>query len=111
MAVLVKSPLAHVVYSLSFRRPFSVPKLWNLLRVVKNYRRDLARSRTLSFMSAVEGWDAPQVALRFVLENPHVTSAILGTTSADHLRRDLAVSGEPSLPEEVLELLRGVPER
>jgi len=110
MAVLVKSPLAHVVYGPSFHRAFSVPKLWNLLRVYKNARRDLARSREFSFMNAVEGWDAPQVALRFVLENPHVTSAILGTTSTEHLRNDLAASGDASLPDEVLLRLRGLAE-
>lgn len=110
MAVLAKSPLAHVVYSPSLRWPFTPARLWNLLRVLKNHREDLAKSRRLSFMNAVEGWDAPQVALRFVLENPNVTSAILGTTSTDHLRKDLVVSDDPAFPQHVLERLRGLSE-
>ena len=108
MAVLVKSPLAHAVVSPSFRRPFTAARLWGLLRVLRNYRGDLKESRKLGFMSTVGGWEAPQVALRFVLENPSVTSAILGTTSPSHLLTDLAVSGGAPLPKEVLERLRSV---
>jgi aryl-alcohol dehydrogenase-like predicted oxidoreductase len=48
-----------------------------------------------------------QVALRWVLEQPHITSAILGARSADQLRQTLAADGW-RLPGEALERLTRV---
>ena len=75
---------------------------------LKNFRADVRRARALRFLREVEGWKAPHVALRFVLENAHLTSAIVGTTNPDHLLQNLAVSGGPPLPADLIERIRGI---
>lgn len=105
-AVLARSPMAHAVYERSLLRPTSRAGLWYLLRALKSFRADLARARSLRFLREIEGWRAPQVALRFVLDDPRVTAAIVGTTDPRHLVENLAVSGGPALPADVVERLR-----
>jgi aryl-alcohol dehydrogenase-like predicted oxidoreductase len=104
-AVLARSPMAHVVYEPSLFRPTSRARIWYLLRALKNFRRDLARARSLRFLRDLEGWPGPRAALRFVLENPCVTSAIVGTTDPRHLVDNLSVSNGPPLPSELFERL------
>lgn len=107
-AVLARSPMAHVVFEPSLFRPTSWARIWYLLRALKNFRRDLAKGRSLRFLHDWEGWHGPRAALRFVLENPCVTSAIVGTTDPRHLVDNLSVSNGPPLPGDLLERLRGV---
>lgn len=107
-AVLARSPMAHVVYESSLFRPTSRARIWYLLRALKNFRRDVAKGRSLRFLHDWKGWHGPHAALRFVLENPCVTSAIVGTTDPRHLVDNLSVSDGPPLPADLLERLRGV---
>ena len=107
-AVLARSPMAHVVFERSLFQPTSRARIWYLLRALKNFRRDLAKSRSLRFLHGWEGWKGPHAALRFVLENPCVTSAIVGTTDPRHLVDNLSVSGGPPLPRDLLERIRRV---
>ncbi len=106
VAVLIKSPMAHAVFGSSFYRVTSRARLWYLLRVLKNYRRDLSLSRRLRFLNHLDGWTPARAALRFVLENAHVTSAVIGTTNPEHLLESLSVSGGPPLPGEVMERIK-----
>jgi aryl-alcohol dehydrogenase-like predicted oxidoreductase len=48
----------------------------------------------------------PEMALRFVLDNPGVSSTIVGMRTAGHLRENLAVSDKPPLRAHVLSELR-----
>lgn len=50
------------------------------------------------FLPGIPGANFAQSVLRFVLDHPAVTSAVVGTTSLKHLEDDLAVSGLPALP-------------
>jgi aryl-alcohol dehydrogenase-like predicted oxidoreductase len=105
-AVLARSPMAHVVYEPSLYWPTSRARFWYLFRALKNFRRDLAKGRSLRFLQDREGWTGPRAALRFVLENPCVTSAIVGTTDPRHLLDNLAVSCGPPLPRDLFERIR-----
>jgi 1-deoxyxylulose-5-phosphate synthase len=105
-AVLARSPMAHAVYEPALFRPTSRARIWYLLRALKNFRGDLARARALRFLRDREDWHGPRTALRFVLENPRITSAIVGTTDPRHLLENLSVSGAPSLPGDLLDRLR-----
>jgi 1-deoxyxylulose-5-phosphate synthase len=107
-AVLARSPMAHAVYESSLFRPTSRARIWYLLRALKNFRRDVARARSLRFLRDWEGWRGPHVALRFVLENPRLTSAIIGTTNPRHLADNLSASNGPPLPRDLFERLRRV---
>lgn len=107
-AVLARSPMAHAVYERALFRPTSPARLWYLLRALKNFRGDLVRGRALRGIRDHVGWEGPRTALRFVLENPLLTSAIVGTTDPRHLVDNLAASGAPPLPADLRERLRRV---
>ena len=49
----------------------------------------------------------PELALRFILENPAVTTTIPGMRRVVHVENNLAVSDGRRLPEAVLGALRG----
>jgi len=53
-----------------------------------------------------EGMTLPDMALRFILSDPAVSTLIAGMRSADHVRANLAVSDEGPLPAELLAKLR-----
>jgi len=58
---------------------------------------------------ADEAW--PEIALRFTLSQPGVTTAIVGTTRAANVDRNLAVAAKGALPEEALRQLRAAFQR
>jgi aryl-alcohol dehydrogenase-like predicted oxidoreductase len=100
-AVLVKSPMAHAVFSPSLLRPRRLSDLWYLMRILKNYRWMLRDRASLMFLNEVPGWTAAQLALRFVLSLPGVSCAVIGTTKADHLRECVDASSREELPEAI----------
>jgi aryl-alcohol dehydrogenase-like predicted oxidoreductase len=102
MAVLVKSPLSHHVFGNELYKLTRPSKVWYLLRVLKNYRHLLPRARRLELTMGMPGWTAAEVALKFVLSHPSVSSAVIGTTSLDHLQRDLEVCAREDLAEQVV---------
>lgn len=58
---------------------------------------------------AFEGLTSPpQQAVQFVRSLPGVTTALVGTTSVEHLREDLAVAGRPPEPSRALRLARAL---
>jgi len=53
---------------------------------------------------AVEAW--PEIALRFTLSQPGVTTAIVGTTRAANVRRNLDIAAKGPLPQPQVDALR-----
>lgn len=53
-----------------------------------------------------EGMTLPQMALRFILDNPDITSVIPGMRKLKHVKSNLAVSNMHSLDPDLLEKLR-----
>jgi aryl-alcohol dehydrogenase-like predicted oxidoreductase len=53
-----------------------------------------------------EGMDLPELALRFILEQPAVTTTIPGMRKVGHVERNLAVSDGEGLPQRLHEALR-----
>jgi aryl-alcohol dehydrogenase-like predicted oxidoreductase len=53
-----------------------------------------------------EGMDLPELALRFILEHPAVSTAIPGMRRVAHVERNLAASDGTPLPPRLLEALR-----
>ena len=45
----------------------------------------------------------PELVLRFTLSHPGLSTTIVGTSSADHLRSNLAVAAKGPLPADVCE--------
>ncbi|CAM3365783.1 aldo/keto reductase [Kibdelosporangium persicum] len=48
----------------------------------------------------------PELALRFILANPHITTVIPGMRSVRHVEANTAVSGRAALPPELMDRLR-----
>jgi len=75
---------------LKLRAPRDV---WYALRALKNHRADIARGARFGFLNRVPGLTGAQAALAYVLEDPNVACAVIGTTRMAHLLENLAASG------------------
>ena len=80
--------------------------LWYAARGLARHRADVVRGAGFSFLNHVDGMTGAQAALAFVLGNPDVACAVIGTTRIGHLRDNLAASGL-TLPAEILARIRG----
>ena len=68
---------------------------WYLARAWKNHRSDIRRGRALRFIDRQQGWTGGEIAIAWVLRNPHVSCAVFGTTRMQHLLENLRASGRP----------------
>lgn len=59
----------------------------------------------LSFDDSDDGWS--ELALRFTLSQPGVSTAIIGTTNPDHAKKNITFAGKGPLPADVSEKIRG----
>jgi aryl-alcohol dehydrogenase-like predicted oxidoreductase len=83
---------------LKIRAPRDV---WYALRAFKNHRADILKGARLGFLDSVPGMSGAQAALAYVLADPNVSSAVVGTTRMGHLLDNLGASGK-ALPPEIL---------
>ena len=81
--------------------------LWYAARGLLRHRREVAAGARFGFLSRLPGLSSAQVALAYVLANPDVSCAVMGTTRMAHLNENLAASGL-SLPAEILAQIRAV---
>lgn len=93
LGIFAGMALASRAYSASLFKPRRLADIWYLLRALKNHRDDLWRGRAFRFIEKDAAMTAAQIALAFVLANPDVSCAVLGTTRAKNLREAIAVSG------------------
>jgi len=71
----------------------SMRDIWYALRALKNHRSDIAKGARFGFLSELNGMTASQAALAYVLADPNVSCAVVGTTRMGHLIENLAASG------------------
>ncbi len=79
--------------------------IWYALRALKNHRADVAKGARFGFLGEIPGMTASQAALAYVLANPNVSCAVVGTTRMNHLMENLAASGM-SLAGEVIDQIK-----
>ncbi|EMY34714.1 oxidoreductase, aldo/keto reductase [Arthrobacter crystallopoietes BAB-32] len=91
--IMVKSPLAQTLYSRDIFKITAPSDVWYLLRALKNHRHKFIQGRKFRFINDVEGLKASEIALAYVLNNPNVTSAVVGTVRPEHLQTNLGASG------------------
>ena len=95
--------MGHAGFRLSrLRAPRDV---WYAARALARHRGDVAKGARFGFLGHVEGLTRSQAALAFVLANPDVACAVIGTTRMAHLEENLAASGL-SLPAELIHRIR-----
>lgn len=77
--------------------------LWYLARglAYPRHRADLIAGLRYGFLRQVEGWTPARAALAWVLANPEVSVAVVGTTRPEHLSELATVPGR-LLPEAVM---------
>jgi aryl-alcohol dehydrogenase-like predicted oxidoreductase len=73
--------------------------LWYAARALKNHRAEVARGARFSFLHRLPQMTGSQAALAYVLANPHVACAVIGTTRPAHLAENLAASGLALAPQ------------
>ena len=79
--------------------------IWYAARGLVRHRADVAKGARFSFLAKVNGMTGAQAALAYVLANPNVCCAVIGTTRSAHLLENLAASGM-TLPTEVIDRIR-----
>jgi aryl-alcohol dehydrogenase-like predicted oxidoreductase len=96
IGVLVKSPLAHTLYSNHLFKIRKLSDLWYLLRVIKNYRPQLLIGRKYRFINNIPGWRADEIALLYALHEKG-SCVVTGTTNPEHMKRNI-LTFEKELP-------------
>ena len=105
MGVIAGAPLAESLYS---NRIFKIRKLkdiWYLARAFVNFKGQLIKGRRFTFVNKVPGMSGSQVALNYVINNPHVTTAVFGTTTPSHLA-DNVKAKDVVIPKEILKRIK-----
>ena len=101
IGILAGKPLAQHTFS---GRPLSIQSpqdIWYLARILRHRPSDLMLFKKFSFMAGQAiGATPSQLALAFVLENPHVSAAVFSTTRPAHVRENMAAI-HVSLPESI----------
>ena len=107
IGVIAGAPLAEGLYSGRVFRPRSKKDIWYLARAFAHFRKQMIQGRKYRFINHVDGISGAQIALRYVLDNPDVSSAVVGTASIDHLRDDL-LALEKEIPPDILQKIKSV---
>jgi aryl-alcohol dehydrogenase-like predicted oxidoreductase len=81
--------------------------LWYAARALVRHRPEVARGARLRFLHSLPGMTGSQAALAYVLANPDVSSAVIGTTRRAHLAENLAASGM-ELPQALITRIRAL---
>ena len=69
------------------------------------HRRDVVEGARFGFLHRQAAMTGSQAAIAFVLANPDVACAVVGTTRMAHLTEDLAASGI-ALPQDLMARIR-----
>ena len=107
VGVVAGSALAESLYSNRVFKVKSVKDLWYLARATVKFRDQLFEGRKYRFINEVEGMTGAQIALRYVLDNPYVSSALFGTTTMSHLE-DNVLALEKEIPQNVFARIQQV---
>ena len=74
--------------------------LWYFLRAFAHFRDNMKKSKNFRFLTEQKGYSGNQLALRYVLDNPHISSAVFNTICIEHLIDDLGAA-DIIMPEEI----------
>ncbi len=105
IGVIAGAPLAESLYSNRIFKVKHLKDIWYLARAVVNHRDKLAQRRGFSFINKVPDMSGTQAALRYVLDNKCITSAVFGTTTLSHLEENVGAL-DKSIPQDVLQKIK-----
>ena len=84
-----------------------IQDLWYVARRFKNQCEDIKKGKAFRFINYNQDYTGAQIALGFVLANPHISCAMIGTTRLAHLK-ELVKMQNQALPREIINKLRAV---
>ena len=105
IGVIAGAPLAESLYSNRVFKIRKIKDIWYLARAIVNFRGQLIKGRRFTFVNKVPGMTGTQVALKYVISNPHVTTAVFGTTTPSHLT-DNVKAKDVVIPKDVLKRIK-----
>ncbi|AWH75139.1 hypothetical protein DCS32_13495 [Dokdonia sp. Dokd-P16] len=105
IGVLIKSPMAHGLYSNDIFKIRGLSDVWYLLRVLKNYRPQLFKGYKYRYINSYPDWKGAEIALKFVTENQYVSAAMIGTTKTHHLNSNINVV-QREINQEIIQKLK-----
>lgn len=89
VAVIAGSAMGESLYSKKVFRIRNRNDFWYLARALVRFRGLMNKSQDFKFLTKVPGYTANQLALRYVLDNEMVTSAVFSTINTEHLTENL----------------------
>lgn len=92
IGIIAGAALGQSLYSNRVFKIKSKTDLWYLLRAFKNFRGQMKKGREFRFLTKSNEGTANQLALRYVLDNPYIASAVFNTSSVEHLVENLKAS-------------------
>ncbi len=99
MDVVVAGALGGALYSRDWQQSFGLKNLWYKLRAYKNNRSQLEAARHFDFLNSHPDLSATQLALSYVLNKTGFSSALVGSTSSEHIQQLAEVSGRSLSPD------------
>lgn len=108
--VLAGMPLAmgHTAFKIAALR--APQDLWYAARGLMRHRGEVREGARFRFLHNLPGLTGSQAALAYVLAEPGVSAAVIGTTRLAHLQEDVVASGLP-LPGDVLAQIQAAQRR
>lgn len=97
--VLAGMPLAMGHTGLKIARLKGPQDLWYAARGLARHRREVRKGLAFRFLHRLPDITGSQAALAYVLADPNVSAAVVGTTRVAHLIEDVAASGLRLSPE------------
>jgi aryl-alcohol dehydrogenase-like predicted oxidoreductase len=79
--------------------------LWYAARGLARHRGEVTKGARFTFLHRLDAMTGSQAGLAFVLDNPNVACAVVGTTRMGHLTENLAASGR-TLPDALMARIR-----
>ncbi len=98
VGVLAGMPLAMGHTGLKVAKLRGPRDLWYAARGLARHRQEVLKGARFGFLHRQDDLTGSQAALAYVLANPNVSCAVVGTTRMVHLRENLAASGRELSP-------------
>ena len=89
IGVIAGCALGQSLYSKKIYKIRNKNDLWYMLRTIVKFRELMNRSKDYRFLTKYKNVTANQLALRYVLDNEYISSAVFSTINLDHLTENI----------------------
>lgn len=100
IGIIAGAPLAQSLYSNRVYKIKNGRDLWYFLRALKNFHGHMIEGWKYRFINEINGYSGNQLALRYVLDNEDVASAVFGSVTLNHIIENIGAV-DIEMPEEV----------